>query len=167
MSDRAVILPFPIRGFVLRSMRDNDLDYFIGCMRSTVLNSVTDAERDLGHLWIDLILNGVQNKLSESDNETFVLENENGNKAGILWLGRHKDQYTSDDTGYILGIYVEEELRGKGLGRGLMNSAEEWCRQKGFLSLTLNVGALNTSARPFYDSLGFAERSVVMRKSLR
>jgi len=167
MSDHAVTFPFPVRGFILRSMRDDDRDYFMGCMRSTVLSSVTDLEKDLGHLWIDLILNGVQNKLSESDNEAFVLEDKDENKAGVLWLGGHKDQYTSDDTGYVLGIYIEEELRRKGLGRTLIEVAEEWCRQKGFLSLTLNVGALNTSARQFYDSLGFTERSVVMRKPLR
>ena len=166
MSDRAVILQFPVNGFILRSMYDDDQEYFMKCMRSTVLNSVTETERDLGHLWTDLILNGVRNKLSESDNETFVLEDGGGNKAGILWLGGHKDQYTSDDTGYVLGVFVEKELRGKGLGKALMAVAEEWCRQRGFLSLTLNVGSCNTSARSFYDSLDFSERSTVMRKEL-
>ena len=99
-------------------------------------------------------------------NEPFVLRRNDGKRCGILWMGESKDQYTCDDTGYILGIYVEEESRGSGLGKELMRSAERWCSEKGFLSVTLNVGAWNKSARDLYESAGFSERSAVMRKDI-
>lgn len=117
---------------------------------------------------MDCVLGTVESNLDGigMKNEAFILERDDGKKCGILWMGESKDQYTCDDTGYLLGIFVEEELRGIGLGKALLQAAEEWCHEKGFLSMTLNVGAWNKSARSIYDKNGFYERSTVMRKDL-
>ena len=154
--------------YVLHKLLEDEKEYFLGCMKETILESVTVDEKNLSNLWIDLIADTFMTNLDGGmKTEAFVLETDSGDKAGLLWMGESRDQYTCDTTGYVLGIYVEKELRGKGLGRFLMKAAEEWCRQKGFLSITLNVGAVNQSARSFYDSLDFNERSIVMRKDLR
>ena len=84
----------------------------------------------------------------------------------MLWLGRSNDQFTCEPIGYVLGVFIEEGFRRKGLGKELIASAEIWCKENGLLSLSLNVSATNTAARALYDGCGFSEQSVVMRKEL-
>jgi GNAT superfamily N-acetyltransferase len=154
-------------GYELTPVGDPERSYFLSCMRKTVLESVSPEEAGMSELWIDIILGTVEANLDVGiRNEAFVLRCGDGRRCGVLWMGESKDQYTCDDTGYILSIYIEEGMRGIGLGKALMLAAEQWCRDRGFLSVTLNVGALNRGARAFYDDAGFYERSSVMRKDL-
>ena len=156
-----------IDGYVLRSLSNDDRKYFLDCMKETVLDSVTVDEKEMSDLWIDLIGETISSNLDgKMKTEAFILKTDSGKNAGILWMGESRDQYTCDTTGYVLGVFVEEELRGKGLGRFLMAEAEDWCRQKGLLSITLNVSPHNRSARGLYDNMGFFERSTVMRKDI-
>ena len=130
--------------------------------------SVPKEEKDLRDLWIDDILQIVSDNMSEGkmENEAFVLKHDD-DYAGILWMGISKDQYTCDDIGYLLGLFVEESLRRKGFGRDLVRSAEEWCRSKGLLSMSLNVGSVNSNALALYESMGYKSQSIVMRRFLK
>ena len=159
---------FGIKGYALIPASETDAEYVVGCIRKTVLESVSEEEAAMSELWIGGILDTVKANLGGAGmrNEPFILRRDDGKRCGALWMGESKDQYTCDDTGYILGIYVEEELRGAGLGTELMRSAERWCSERGLLSVTLNVGAWNKGARELYESAGFSERSAVMRKEI-
>ena len=147
---------------------DSDMDYLRSCIRRSVELSVTEEERSMSDLWIDTILAISERSIASRrmDDETFILRNEDGSYAGSLWLGRSADQFTCDDTGYILGIFVEPALSRRGVGSYLLSVAESWCREKGFLNITLNVGWHNESARRFYESHGYKVRSEVRRKEL-
>jgi Acetyltransferases len=114
---------------------------------------------------MDILLSFVTVSLDDPRNEVFVLKRSDDCRAGMLWMCSSKDQYTCDDTGYIMGIFVEPELRGNGLGKALLKAAEEWCSEKGLVSMTLNVSPLN-DALGLYEKCGFRERSIVMRKDL-
>ena len=46
-----------------------------------------------------------------------------------------------------------EALRGQGLGRQVMNAAEEWAREKGLVGIWLD--AFDFQARPFYERQGY------------
>jgi len=96
-----------------------------------------------------------------------LLVDDHGERTGILWMGVSRDQFTCEETGYLLGLFVIEEKRGKGLGRSLISCAEEWCKKNGLLSMTLNAGSSNKFAKDLYGRLGFEERSTVMRKRIR
>ncbi len=152
----------------LRRTVDSDIDYIKSCIKRSVEQSVTDVERDMSDLWIDTILAISERSILSGmmEDETFVLIDENGSYAGSLWLGKSSDQFTCDDTGYVLGIFVEPHMRCRGLGSYLLSVAESWCREKGYLHLTLNVGWHNENARRFYDSHGYMVRSEVRRKEL-
>jgi GNAT superfamily N-acetyltransferase len=163
-------LRFPKDGYVLRGADDDDdREFFIDCMRKSILLSVTDAEAKHSGLWMDDILNVTSIAMDGNmmRSELFILENSDKKRAGILWVGMSKDQFTCEDTGYLLGLFVSEELRGKGIGRSLIGCAEDWCVQQDLLSLTLNVGNVNAGAKHFYDVLGFEDRSTVMRRRFR
>jgi len=166
-------LRFPASGYRLRNADENDGPFIMECMRENLLLSVPENEAKHSELWMNDILSitaiAMQGELMRS--EMYILtagDHVNGmiKDAGILWMGRSRDQFTCEDTGYLLGVFVKEELRGKGIGRALMECAEEWCLKNGLLSMTLNVGSPNADAKKIYDHLGFAERSTVMKKRL-
>lgn len=161
-------IPFGIEGYELLKALPEDMDYVMECIREMILSSVPRDEKDLRDLWIDDILQIVANDISggKMENEVFKLTSEDGN-AGLLWMGVSKDQFTCDDTGYLLGIFVRKDLRGKGLGKELMKAAERWCGANHLITLTLNVGAVNGAAIGLYRKMGYADQSIIMRRHLR
>lgn len=56
--------------------------------------------------------------------------------------------------------------RGQGIGRALMEAAEQWACRQGARHLQLNVWEFNTGALRFYETLGFATISRKMEKAL-
>jgi ribosomal protein S18 acetylase RimI-like enzyme len=58
-------------------------------------------------------------------------------------------------TGYIDGIYILEEHRGKGAGKKLMNKILDWFKKEGLQYATLGVSEPNTNAIDFYNYLKF------------
>ncbi|MCL2786737.1 MAG: GNAT family N-acetyltransferase [Methanomassiliicoccaceae archaeon] len=162
-------LRFPKDGYELRTAVDEDRPFFLECMRESILLSVDTAERDHSDLWMDDILSvtsiAMEGNMMRS--ELFILEDPDKERKGVLWMGISRDQFTCEETGYLLELFVSADIRGKGIGKALIGCAEEWCRQHGLLSLTLNVGSVNTAARDIYEHAGFGERSTVLRKRLR
>jgi GNAT superfamily N-acetyltransferase len=87
-----------------------------------------------------------------------------GRRAGAAWY-RH---FERDDRGYgfiapdipELGVAVVEELRGRGIGRALMEALIERARLAGEPALSLSVEFENPAAR-LYQRLGFARVGVV------
>jgi len=70
-------------------------------------------------------------------------------KGDGLKTGRHRCE---------LGIGIEREHRGKGLGRRLMETAVEFARDAGTLTwVDLRVFAHNATARALYLDMGFSE----------
>ena len=161
-------IPFGKDGYRLVRACDDDRDYVLACMRETIVCSVPKEEKDLRDLWIDDILQIVSDNMSggRMENEVFVLKCEN-DYAGMLWMGVSKDQYTCDDIGYLLGLFVDEKLRRKGFGKELVRSAEVWCKEKHLMSMSLNVGSVNSGALALYESMGYKSQSIVMRRFLK
>lgn len=161
-------IPFPVKGYRLREAFRSERPYILSCMKASILESVSEEEAGMSDLWMDSTLGLVNSYMDSavSKNTAFVLERNDGRKAGMMWLEISRDQFVCDGTGYLLGLYVEEGSRGIGIGRALIGSAEGWCRERGLLSLTLNVGFHNKKAQRIYESMGFGVRSTVMRKDL-
>ncbi len=161
-------LRFPLEGYCLEEAEDSDNDYLLDTVEESVVGSVPEEEAVASDLWISDILTVMLDIRTTGDmeNELYILKDDRGRRAGLLWMGVSRDQFTCDGTGYILQIYVERCLRRRGLGKALMRSAEEWCREKGLFSVTLNVGSVNKTADKLYRSAGFRPRTVVMHKRL-
>ncbi len=56
-----------------------------------------------------------------------------------------------------LGIAIEKEYRGKGLGTKLMDAMIEEVKNSGFEALSLSVDARNGNAIRLYDKIGFLQ----------
>jgi ribosomal protein S18 acetylase RimI-like enzyme len=86
-----------------------------------------------------------------------------GQRVGELWIGPYSDD---PHRWWVWNIAIDDAHRGKGLGRKAMLLAENLARDNGANSLGLNVFARNRVARNLYQSLGYEESSVQMRKAL-
>jgi ribosomal protein S18 acetylase RimI-like enzyme len=64
---------------------------------------------------------------------------------------------------YVSNVAVFPELRGKGCGRALMETAEREAREAGLDSVVLDVETDNAAAIRLYERLGFTKRSETPR----
>lgn len=67
---------------------------------------------------------------------------------------------------YIDDLCVDENIRGKGIGRQLYAAALAMARENGCYNVTLNVWSCNTSAMRFYESLGMNRQKIGMEQVL-
>ena len=72
--------------------------------------------------------------------------------TGLLLL--YEENPNDEDTAYICQIAVDAAFRGCGVGRKLLEQAEEWMRARGKQNLALHVAADNR-ARRLYERFGF------------
>jgi RimJ/RimL family protein N-acetyltransferase len=97
--------------------------------------------------------------------DTVVLEIEHeGARVGrvVLWL----DAFEKPGQAWLFEIVLDEEVRGRGLGREALRLAEAEARSRGMRRIELNVFGGNEVARSLYLSAGYAETSVRMAKPL-
>jgi ribosomal protein S18 acetylase RimI-like enzyme len=59
---------------------------------------------------------------------------------------------------YLAELYVAPQMRGRGLGRALMQAAIELARTRGADHMDLGTGEQDAAARGLYESLGFDNR---------
>ncbi|KJC57535.1 acetyltransferase [Bradyrhizobium sp. LTSPM299] len=64
--------------------------------------------------------------------------------------------------GWVYYVAVDPAHQGKGLGRTMMASVEDWLRAAGVPKLQLLVRRENAKASAFYQSLGYEESTSVM-----
>ena len=57
------------------------------------------------------------------------------------------------------------EAEGRGVGRELLAAAEDWAREQGYATLTLEVFAGNERARSVYAAAGFEEDSLMLAEA--
>lgn len=103
--------------------------------------------------------------LADEDRPIFVAES-NGNVLGYAFciFIQHKDDNILTDvkTLYIDDLCVDENVRGKGIGRALYNYVVGYAKECGCYNVTLNVWADNKSALAFYESIGLHKQKIGM-----
>ncbi len=75
---------------------------------------------------------------------------------------------TTRPVGYIEGWFVEDRARGRGIGRALIDAAEEWARARGCRELASDADIANEAGQQAHRALGFEEvgRSVHYRRAI-
>jgi GNAT superfamily N-acetyltransferase len=77
----------------------------------------------------------------------FVVRDADGNIVGGI-LGHTRWRWL-----YIAKLWVDENLRGQGVGKRLMEAAEDLARSRGCTDVSLDT--FDFQARPFYEKLGY------------
>jgi GNAT superfamily N-acetyltransferase len=62
-----------------------------------------------------------------------------------------------DDRGYFGMLSVDPSTQGRGLGRRLVDAAEDYARENGCVAMDIRVVNLRTELPPFYRKLGYLE----------
>jgi ribosomal protein S18 acetylase RimI-like enzyme len=69
--------------------------------------------------------------------------------------------------GWVYYVAVEPAVQATGIGRAMMQAAEEWVHNAGIPKIQLMVRSTNTAALEFYDAVGFTvEDTVVLSRRL-
>jgi len=90
----------------------------------------------------------------DSDHAVFVAEVENDPVIG--WVHVCVSRLVENDPeGEIGGLVVDERHRGSGVGKFLMERAEQWAREKSLKSVYLRSNIIRKDAHTFYQRLGY------------
>jgi GNAT superfamily N-acetyltransferase len=94
----------------------------------------------------------------------FVAELPGGEVAG--WVGVFVYRCVEADArAEVNGLVVDERMRSSGIGRRLMERAEEWAREKGCSAVGLRSNVIRERAHAFYERLGY--KHIKTQKSFR
>jgi ribosomal protein S18 acetylase RimI-like enzyme len=68
--------------------------------------------------------------------------------------------FSGEEDAYIGELAVAQNAGRGGVGSRLVAAASSWAKERGLRCLTLHTGAANTTARTFYEALGFRDEDV-------
>ena len=94
--------------------------------------------------------------LKSNHNVIFVAETENG-IVGYIHLEDYDCTY-SDSLKNILALVVNPSFHRQGIGRRLLNAAEEYTKKDGANGIRLVSGFDRTGAHRFYEACGYTSR---------
>ena len=95
----------------------------------------------------------------------FLLRNDAKQAVGFINLSLRYDYVpgaTKRPVAYVEGIFVLAQFRQQGLGKQLIEQAEEWARQQGCSELASDVLQDNAASQEFHKKVGFDEVSRVV-----
>ncbi len=110
-------------------------------------------------------------KVEKNQGKIWFVENDGkviGYIVGVIWeqseknkleIGKHKE-------GEVIDIYLEEENRGQGIGKMMLQKMEDHFKQKGCDSMWISVFAPNENAYNMYKKFGFINREIGMLKQI-
>jgi GNAT superfamily N-acetyltransferase len=68
----------------------------------------------------------------------------------------HRFSLEGGDRAELMGLVVDSTARRRGVGRELVDVAENWTLAQGLSSLTVRSNAAREQSHPFYESLGYS-----------
>lgn len=105
--------------------------------------------------------------LARAEEAVLVAELSSGGVIG--WVhGSEQELLESGRRCEILGLVVDPEHRGQGVGRQLVAEIEQWAVERGLERMVVRSNVLRTESHPFYERLGYlrAKTQHVYRKPL-
>jgi len=108
--------------------------------------------------------------LQDDSRPIFVAVNEENTVLGYAFcvFQQHLNNNILTDvkTLYIDDLCVDENLRGKGIGKVIYEYVVDYARQQECYNVTLNVWSCNPAAMKFYEKCGLVPQKVGMEKIL-
>ncbi len=144
--------PIPIGAVILREATVDDIPFLRGMIWEAILASPTLLNQ-LGVAAVQQHEERYWNEWPQHPDPAFVALDTNGHLLGALLL--QPNETSTPVQGWRMGIGVEAEVRGQGVGRHLVERAIEFARTVGAAYLNLFVDPTNTRAIALYQHTGF------------
>ena len=132
--------------FDLPSWRNNERDEMTKADIRHLSNALTSADPDV---------------------EIFIAVDSSGQPCGFIHVVMQTDYYTGEPHAHLTDIVVIAEAEGKGVGKILLQKADEWAKQKNARWITLNVFDGNDRARTVYEKAGYKAEWIKYLKPIR
>lgn len=140
-------------------------------IRRAVLADAAEIARLSGELGYPLTTDEMALRLSAllASHDQHVAVVASGNRL-LGWMHvEHRVSLEGGDRAELMGLVVDSTARRRGIGRELVDAAEQWALARGLDSLTVRSNVARELSHPFYESLGYerAKTQHVYRKPLR
>ena len=125
-------------------------------MTANDARSVNTLSKQLGYpLSIEQTLQNIYAVLESKDHTAFVAEYEN---KLVGWIGASQAiMIEVMPHCEINGLVIDQDHRGMGIGKLLIDKVKQWAREKNNNKIGLHCNVKRTEAHLFYEHLGFTE----------
>lgn len=123
------------------------------------------SRNDLGYDCSEALVKSKLSKL-QGERETVLVAASGQDIAGYIHMELYELLY-EEPLGNVLGLAVRGSRRREGIGRALLEAAEEWARSKGAVGVRLNSGGTRTGAHAFYRAAGYDDEKAQLRFAKR
>ncbi len=131
--------------------------------RPEELETILQVERDAGERFRDYGLIPPEEQ-EDGEPDTFGEEHRAGIEAGKLWVAVTEAErivgfalaYEIDREGHLREIDVLPEYGRQGIGRRLIDRVADWCRERGYPTLSLTTFRDVPWNAPYYQKAGFS-----------
>jgi ribosomal protein S18 acetylase RimI-like enzyme len=104
--------------------------------------------------------------IKTSTPQTTLIAEKDSISLGFIHARSHIDSISGETCGTVPLLAVSPEAQGLGIGKLLVESAENWAKNLGYRLLHLEVFAQNNGAYNFYQKQGFEAETIHMIKPL-
>jgi GNAT superfamily N-acetyltransferase len=88
------------------------------------------------------------------ETHSVLVAERNGEVVG--WThGAEQEMLELDRRCEIWGLVVAENVRGRGVGRRLIEAVERWARDRGLKDMSVRSNVIRPESHPFYERIGF------------
>ena len=125
-------------------------------MTANDAKAVSTLSKQLGYpLSVEQTLQNINAVLQSKDHTAFVAEYEN---KIVGWIGASQAiMIEVMPHCEINGLVIDQDHRGMGIGKLLVDKVKQWAREKNITKLGLHCNIKRKDAHLFYEHLGFAE----------
>jgi ribosomal protein S18 acetylase RimI-like enzyme len=106
----------------------------------------------------DKLAHRIEQLLAGGETAVLLVDSGPARPAGVAVLRFRPGLWSEALECYLAELYVVPAMRGRGLGRALMNAAIQFARERGADYMDLGTAETDVAARSLYESLGFSNR---------
>ncbi|WP_425044283.1 N-acetyltransferase family protein [Primorskyibacter sp. S87] len=88
-----------------------------------------------------------------------------GKPVGLAHFLYHRTMWSVEDTCYLMDLFIDPEVRGKGIGRALIEKVHETAKQDGVPGIYWATQEFNYKGRMLYDQVATRTPFIIYEKN--
>lgn len=144
---------------------DKGTNLIIDPAKTTEANMVAELAIQM---WEDNTMDELAEEFKEiisGDDAIIFLAEMDGAAVGFAQCQLRHDYVEGTDSspvGYLEGIFVQEEYRGRGIAKQLLKACENWASEQGCTEFASDCELANSESLKFHISMGFEEANRII-----